>query len=108
MNLRHDLVGCGSRLLGKWLKKLVDVGILLGVQEFVVGVVLLLVVAKVENITLLSAASNGFCYYYGGRVMLFQALHGVRWGETLALGWGRDQLTRVGAHVHRVILIIII
>ena len=40
--------------------------------------------------------------------MLFQALHGVGWGETFALGWGRDQLARVGTHVHCIVLILII
>ena len=40
--------------------------------------------------------------------MLFQALHGVGWGETFAFGWSRDQLARVGTHVHCVVLILII
>ena len=58
MNLRHDIVSCRARWLCQRLKQEVYVGILLGFQKFIVRVLLLLVIAKVEDISLLSAASN--------------------------------------------------
>lgn len=58
MNLRHDIVSYRARWLCQRLKQVVYVGILLGFQKFIIRVLLLLVIAKVEDISLLSAASN--------------------------------------------------
>ena len=45
------------------MKQLVHISILLGVHQIIVRVLLLLVVSKVEDISMLPAAPNRLCYH---------------------------------------------